>query len=135
MSIPASTALTNSQSALTGIQTVADNAFIAAVDSQIQTAITLGQTQVTALTAANVNITNVFNYYTNLGYNCTFPDYLQQNGNAYPTLVYQPSNYFGYNWTQFWLNSIGAFNILSPARMTVSWTPYTVPVNDEFGEV
>lgn len=136
MSINANIANSNTQTTLNAIQTAADTNFIANVDSQIQTAINLGQFQITAITSNEVNISVVFNYYTNLGYNCTFPDYLQQNGQSIPSLVQQPVNFFGFNWTQFWLNAIGAFNITNPARMTISWNlnPIT-PVIDSEGEV
>lgn len=107
--------------ALEAIMTAEDAKFIADVDVMIQTAIKLGQSQITAITHQHVSIGTIFNYYTNLGFHCTFPDYLQQNGAQIPSLVQQPVNFFGFNWTQYWLNAIGQFHIRNPARMTVQW--------------
>jgi hypothetical protein len=124
MSINARIAHRQTQIALNAIQTAADKVFIASVDSQIQTAINLGLSEITAVTQPDVSINTVFNYYNNLGYLCSFPDYLQQNGQALPSIDQQPVNFFGFNWTQYWLNAIGAFHIKSPARMTVRWSLY-----------
>lgn len=122
MSINAHEAHKQSSEALYAIMTAADKVFIASVDAQIQTAIALGLFQVTAVTTPDVSINTVFQYYNNLKYLCSFPDYLQQNGMAFPTTItVQPADFFGFNWTQFWLNAIGAFHIKSPARMTVRW--------------
>jgi hypothetical protein len=124
MSIDAKRALQKTQESLNSIQTLADKVFIASADAQIKAAIQLGQTQITAVTGNQVNVSTVFNYYNNLGYLCAFPDYLQQNGQALPSIVQQPVNFFGFNWTQFWLNAIGAFHIRNPARMTIRWNLY-----------
>lgn len=121
MSLPAATANANTQAAVTAIQTAADTNFIAAVDSQILTAINLGSYTVTAMTNQGVNLLTIFTYYTGLGYQVTFPDFLQQNGAAIPSLVQQPVNFFGYNWITFWQNSIIAFGITNPSRMTIAW--------------
>lgn len=121
MSLPALTAKANTATALAALQTAADAKFIADVDAQIATAINLGSYVITAVTNANVNITTIYNYYTGLGYHLEFPDYQQQNGQALPSIIQQPQNFFGYNWVQYWLNAIGAFHIKNPARITVSW--------------
>jgi hypothetical protein len=123
MSMPASTALTNSTTNQTAIQTAADTSFISSVDAQINTAINLGQFEITAVTNSNINISNIFNYYAGLGYYVSFPDYMQQNGAQIPSLFQQPTNFFGYNWIQYWQNYIGALSIKNPTRITIAWIP------------
>lgn len=121
MSLPALTAQANTIAALAAIQTAADANFIAAVDSQILTAINLGASQITAMTNSGVNLNTIFNYYSGLGYIVTFPDFQQQNGAMIPSIVQQPVNFFGYNWITYWQNAIVAWGITNPARVTVSW--------------
>lgn len=122
MSIDRNTANADSNTALTAIQTAADTDWIASVDSQIQTAITLGQFSVTALTNSAVNLDTVFQYYADLGYNVSFPDYANQNGNTLPSIINQPSNFFGYNWTAYWQGLLTLNIVSNPARITIAWT-------------
>lgn len=129
MSIDRNTANAQSQAALNARLTAGDQAFIANVDAQIQTAIKLGYFQITALTNLNVSLINVYNYYSGLGYNVAFPDYANQNGAMLPSIINQPSNFFGYNWVQYWLNAITLYNIQNPARMTIYWQSPSSPTN------
>ena len=121
MSITAKEAHIASHTALNAIATEADKVFIAGVDAQIQTAITLGQFEITAIAGAQVSLMTVFNYYASLGYHCTFPDYLQQNGWPLPALVEPNSNFFGFNWRQYWINAVDQRHTKNPARMTIKW--------------
>ena len=122
MSIDALEAKAKTHTALNAIQTVADKVFIASVDAQIQTAISLGQFEITAVAGPEVNIATVYGYYNNLGYLCSFPDYLQQNNLWPPPISREPPVFFlGFNWTQFWSNVAGSYYVRNPARMTVQW--------------
>ena len=131
MSIDRNTANANSTAALYAKLTEGDTEFIANVDVQIDEACAQGHFAITALTNLNVSIINVFTYYTNLGYNVYFPDYANQNGQTLPSIINNPSNFFGYNWSQYWLNNITRYNITNPARMTVAWRSYSPPNNPE----
>jgi len=131
MSIDRNTANAQSQKSQNAIQTIGDTNFIAAVDTQIQTAIKLGQFAVTALTNHTVSLITVYTYYANLGYNVSFPDYANQNGAQLPSIIQQPANYFGYNWAAYWLNTITLYGIRNPARMTIAWNSYSPPANPE----
>lgn len=122
MSIDALEAKAKTHIALNAIQTVADKVFIASVDAQIQTAISLGQFEITAVAGPEVNVATVYGYYNNLGYLCSFPDYLQQNNLWPPPISSKPPVFFlGFNWTQFWLNVAGSYFVRNPARMTIRW--------------
>lgn len=131
MSIDRNTAFANSQAALNARLTAGDTKFIDDVDSQITSATALGHFEITALTSLNVSIITVYTYYTNLGYNVYFPDYANQNGQTLPSIINNPSNFFGYNWVQYWLNAITLYNIVNPARMTIAWRSYSPPANPE----
>ena len=131
MSIDRNTAYANSQAALQARLTAGDTGFITNVDIQIAEACALGHFEITALTNLNVSIINVYTYYTNLGYNVYFPDYANQNGQTLPSIINNPSNFFGYNWVQYWLNAITLYRITNPARITVGWRSYSPPANPE----
>lgn len=131
MSIDRNTAHANSMAALDAKLLAGDAEFIANVDAQITEACAQGHFDVTALTNLNVSIISVYTYYANLGYNVYFPDYANQNGETLPSIINSPSNFLGYNWSQYWLNNITRYNITNPARMTVSWKSYSPPDNPE----
>ena len=134
MSIDRNTAFANSQAARNARLTAGDTKFIADVDGQILAATELGHFEITALTNLNVSIITVYTYYTNLGYNVYFPDYANQNGQTLPSIINNPSNFFGYNWVAYWLNAITLYNITNPCRMTIAWRSY-VPAPDLDGAV
>lgn len=131
MSIDRNQAFANSHASLQARLTAGDSKFIEDVDSQILAATQLGHFEVTALTNLNVSIITVYTYYANLGYNVYFPDYANQNGQTLPSIINQPSNFFGYNWTSYWLNAITLYNITNPCRMTVAWRSYYPPNNPQ----
>jgi hypothetical protein len=121
MSIDRNTANANANAALTTIQTTADTNWIASVDSQIAQAISLGYFQITAITNPAVNLMNVYAYYTGLGYNVTFPDYANQNGQNLPSTIQDPTNYFGYNWVAYWQGLITLSLVQNPCRISIMW--------------
>jgi hypothetical protein len=131
MSIDRNTAHANSHAALQARLTAGDTNFIADVDSQILSATQLGHFEITALTNLNVSIITVYTYYAGLGYNVYFPDYANQNGQTLPSIINNPSNFFGYNWVQYWLNAITLYNITNPCRMTIEWRSYSPPQNPQ----
>lgn len=122
MSIDRNTANANTQANVTTIQNAADANWIANVDSQINQAIAMGVFAVTAITTPQVNLLNVFQYYSNLGYSVFFPDFQNQNGGNNPSTGVQPADYFGYVWAQFWQGLILQNVVRNPARITISWS-------------
>lgn len=117
-SIPASTAQTNAQTALTALQTADGAIFIADVDTAIQDAIAHGFTQISANTFGNVNTQAVTAYYVALGYKVAFPEF-QNNFES------QPAQLFGEVWVAFWagtsVNGLGFDVSKNPIRMIISW--------------
>lgn len=127
MSITRAEANANSTTSQNAIMSNADTIFIANVDWQIQQAISQGQFQVTAVSNAFINLMGVYQYYANLGYNVSFPDYANQNGANLPSIIQQPTNYFGYNWTAYWAGLIQLNLVSNPARLTIQWATYSPP--------
>lgn len=121
MSIDRNTANANSTTAFNAIQTAADTYWIANVDSQIATAITLGQFTITAMADTSVNLNTVFQYYANLGYNVSFPDFANQNGGFLPSIINQPANLFGSNWNQYWMGLLTLSLVQTPCRISIAW--------------
>ena len=124
MSIPRDTAQTEAQAANDALTAAANARFIAAADIQIQTAITAGQFYVNCQTEDAIDPHFIFQYYANLGYGVSFPDY--------PTnLALQPAELFGAYWINFWTN--GGFipnHLKKPYRLIISWKmpiPFTWP--------
>lgn len=115
MSIPRSTAETNAQIADDAIEAAANARFIAAADIQIAEAIAQGRFWVDCITTDHIGIRTVFQYYANLGYGVSLPDY--------PTnLALQPAELFGAYWINFWSN--GGFLphlIKKPYRLLITW--------------
>lgn len=95
--------------------TAANNRFIAAADIQIQEAIDQGQFFVSCSTTDDIDPQTVFQYYANLGYGVSFPDY--------PTnLALQPAELFGAYWINFWSNGGFLPRLLKkPYRLLISW--------------
>lgn len=113
-SIPASTAITDSDAAILALVT-ADNAkFIADVDQQILDAIDLGKYEVSATTFGYVNPHDIYTYYLNLGYMVTFPDLIE--GQAF-----QPADLFGQFWIDYWNHTLLPRCAKNPVRMLVFW--------------
>lgn len=120
MSIPRSQAETDAQTARDAITSAADALFIAAADIQIQDAVDRGLFYVNCETTEDIDPRTVFQYYADLGYGVSFPDY--------PTnLSLQPAELFGPYWINFWTN--GGFipqRLKKPYRLIISWhTPPT----------
>jgi hypothetical protein len=100
--------------AKTALQTAADTLFIATVDVLITNTIAQGGFQITANTNKDINVQTVFSYYSNLGYQVSFPDYATW-------FESNPSNLFGPFWEAFWQYNIANLYIKNPVRMTISW--------------
>lgn len=117
-SIPASTADTEAQAALTALQ-AADNAtFILETDAAIVEMISQGKAQVSVSTFGNVLAKTIVSYYVNLGYKVVLPDYPQ-------SLEIQPAQLFGQFWVEFWdgtlSNTLGFNPSKNPVRLLISW--------------
>lgn len=115
MSIPRSQAETDAQAAFDTATADANARFIAAADIQIQTAVDQGKFYCSCETRDDIDPRTVFQYYADLGYGVSFPDY--------PTnLALQPAELFGAYWINFWTN--GGFipqNLKKPYRLIISW--------------
>ncbi len=98
----------------TAIQTAQDTIFIANVDAQITEKIAQGAFQISATTFNGVNLQTVFQYYVNLGYAVSFPDYPAN-------LNYQPVDLFGQYWEAYWLHRLSLYPIQNPARIIIQW--------------
>lgn len=116
MSISKSTALTNAQANNDTLTAAANARFIAATDQQITDAIAQGFFYVTAWTTDNINTLTVAQYYLNLGYGVSLPDYPQN-------LILQPAELFGEFWINFWTNGFIPSVMTKPYRFTISWKP------------
>ena len=93
----------------------ADARFIAAADIQIAEAIAQGKFYANCITEDDINPKTIFQYYADLGYGVSLPDY--------PTnLALQPAELFGAYWINFWSN--GGFipqNLKKPYRFIIAW--------------
>ncbi len=121
MSIDRNQANADTTTSFNAIQTAGDTTFIANVDSQIASAITLGQFTVTALADTSVNLNTVFQYYVALGYNVSFPDFANQNGGFLPSIINQPANLFGSNWNDYWMGLLTLNLVQTPCRISIAW--------------
>lgn len=102
------------KAARSAIQIAADNQFIANVDLQIAEAIAQGNFRISAVTSENVSLHIIFNYYADLGYFVSFPDYPAN-------LNIQPVELFGQYWNDYWLHLLSLYPIRNPARINISW--------------
>ena len=117
-SIPASTAQSDTNTALAALQ-AADNAtFISASDAAILDATSQGLTQISANTFGSVDAETVVSYYVNLGYKVSLPDF--QNN-----VQQQPAQQFGEFWVEFWNGTLPQFTGVdikkNPVRILISW--------------
>jgi hypothetical protein len=115
MSIPRSQAETDANVAQAAVIAAADARFIAAADIQIQDAINQGKFYATCVTTDDIDPRTIFQYYANLGYGVSFPDY--------PTnLALQPAELFGAYWMNFWTNGGFIPQLLKkPYRLIIAW--------------
>lgn len=116
MSTPTrSQAQIDAQAAEDALVAAANARFILASDIQIAEAINQGKFFVNCITEDNISPRTVFQYYANLGYGVSLPDY--------PTnLSLQPAELFGAYWINFWSN--GGFipqNLKKPYRFIIAW--------------
>jgi hypothetical protein len=131
MSIDRNTAYRSAISVLRTRQTFYDSIFIANVATQTATADALGKNEITAWTNKNINLTNVYLYYTALGYNVYFPDFANMHAGKWPGTYNQPSDLFGWLWVDYWENKINLFGLQNPCRITLSWGPNQPPPQPE----
>lgn len=131
MSISRNQAHLATVAALQARQTFYDSIFIANVATQTATAYTLGKNEITATTNKNVNLTNIYLYYTTLGYSVYFPDYANLHAGIWPGTYNQPADLFGWFWVDYWANKINLFGIKNPARITLSWGDNQPPPQPE----
>lgn len=116
-SIPKSQAQTEAEAAQAALEATAAQLFIDAADAQIQEAIDQGKYFVNCLTHdENVDPKTIFDYYTNLGYGVSFPDYPQN-------LALQPAQLFGEFWINYWQNNLVPRVKKYPLRFLISWKP------------
>jgi hypothetical protein len=112
-------------------QSFYDAIFIANVATQTATADALGHQQITAHTNKNVNLVNLYLYYTLLGYDVYFPDYANMHSGKWPGTYNQPADLFGWLWVDYWSDRINLFGVENPCRMTISWSPNKPPPQPE----
>lgn len=109
------TANTDANTALTAIQTAADQSFIDDATLAINAAIAQGKFEVTLTTGPDCNTTIVHDTLTNLGYTVTYPGQNMLSGSRQP----QPAELFGEAWEEFWQNGIPPAK--GPVRLTIFW--------------
>jgi hypothetical protein len=115
MSIPRSTAQTEAQTNHDADVAAANARFIAAVDQQITDAIALGFFYVNSLSADDIDPMVVGQYYSDLGYIVSFPDFPQN-------LILQPAELFGEFWINFWTSGMQIpTNLTKPYRFIIAW--------------
>lgn len=115
MSIPRTQTEIDAQAAHDALVAAANTKFIASVDLQIQEAVGLGMFWVNCITINDIDPKTIFDYYSNLGYVVSFPDF---PGN----LTINPSGLFGVNWLTFWMNGGILPSLLKkPYRFIISW--------------
>jgi len=91
--------------------------FIENTDLAIEAAIDQGVFFVnTSAFDKNVDPKVIFDYYTNLGYGVSFPDYPQN-------LMLQPAQLFGEFWINYWQNNLVPAAQKYPLRFLISWKP------------
>lgn len=115
MSITRSQAEIDAQTELDALTAAANARFIAAADIQIQDAIDQGKFYCSCETQDDIDPKTIFQYYADLGYGVSFPDY--------PTnLALQPAELFGAYWINFWSNGGFIPRLLKkPYRLIIAW--------------
>lgn len=117
MSITKSQAETDAQIAHDALTDAANTRFIAAADQQITEAIAQGVFYINALSEDDIDPMVVGQYYSDLGYIVSFPDYPQN-------LILQPAELFGQFWINFWSSGLQIpANLKKPYRFLISWQP------------
>jgi hypothetical protein len=109
---------------LTDLVNAANQQFIDQFVVAQNNAITLGQTGVYLTTFQHCNIKTLMDYFVNLGYYVTFPDFAPLNGS-------QPGELFGPAWIAYWESQIipGPNGTVphNPTRMGIAWVPPFTP--------
>lgn len=109
-------AQTDAEAALAAIYAAANAKFIADADIQIQQAIAQGLLFVNCTTSDDVNPSDIFTYYTQLGYHVEFPDFAK---NSTPTAP--PDSDSGF-WVSSWINSgFSRTQLKKPYRFLIIW--------------
>jgi hypothetical protein len=109
---------TNAQAANDALVAAANQIFIDNTDAAIQKAIDQGVFFVDSMAFdRNVNPQQVFQYYTDLGYNVSFPDYIVNQ-------QLEPAQLFGDFWINYWRNNLlPRIGDKYPIRFLISWKP------------
>ena len=116
MSITKTQAQTDSLNNQADIYAAANALFYADVDAQIQQAISQGIFFVYSTTSENINPSDVFTHYTQLGYQVTFPGF---SVNSQPTAP--PDSASGF-WVSSWLNTgLTKQRLEKPYKFLISW--------------
>jgi hypothetical protein len=119
----ATTANTTTQANLTALQAAANSLWISQAAAAINQAVTLGQSSVYLTTFEHCVPSYLLNYFNNLGYYVTFPDWSPLNGA-------QPAELFGAAWIAYWENQVplaSGHPLRNPVRIGLSWTPPFIP--------
>ncbi len=110
-------AQTDAETALAAIYLAAKNRFIIDADIQIQQAIAQGLSFVNCTTSDDINPSDIFDYYTQLGYQVEFPDFPHGSKPTDP-----PDSNSGF-WVSNWLNTgLTRQKLEKPYRFLIIWT-------------
>ena len=116
MSITKTQAQTNALTNEASIHAAANALFYVEVDAQIQQAVAQGIFFVYSTTSENINPSDVFTHYTQLGYQVTFPGFSSHSTPAAP-----PDSDNGF-WVSSWLNSgLNKQRLEKPYKFLISW--------------
>lgn len=115
MSITRAQANTNSQAGDAAVKAAANARFIAAADQQIAEATAQGVYFINAISTDDIDPVAVAQYYLNLGYAVTAPEYSQNQSQP------DPMDLFGDYWIDFWLNGFIPQNMKKPYRFLIAW--------------
>ncbi len=119
----ASVANTASEAEKTILQNAANTLWISLATQAINNAIGLGQYEVYLSTFDNCVPSYLLNYFNNLGYYVTFPDFSPLNGA-------QPGELFGAAWIAYWENQVplaSGHPLRNPVRIGLAWHPPFIP--------
>jgi hypothetical protein len=121
---------TASTSILTNLQNQANALWIQQACQAIQNAVNLGQSEVYLTTFEHCVPSYLLNFFQNIGYYVTFPDWSPLNGA-------QPGELFGAAWIAYWENQVplaAGHPLRNPVRIGLSWTPPFIPPFPPFYE-
>jgi hypothetical protein len=117
-SISESLAHTEAEAARAAIIAAANAQFIVQADQKILDEIARGNFFASFTIYDQVDTHAIFLYYFNLGYQVSFPDFVQ-NG-----MSNQTNQLLGAFWTQFWIQvGLNPDDIKKPIRMMIAWNP------------